>query len=129
MKQLQDIQVLNVDDDPTTRFLVSGFVRQAGGNCVVAANGDECMAQLEAKPDLQVVVLDYQLSSTETGSMIAARIREVRNTIPIILLTGEKNGQQIAESDKNFNGYLKKPILPTEVIFAIRKALHKNTIL
>ena len=78
--------VLVVDDNRDTQELVAVFAREAGYDVVLANNGANGLVLIETS-DVDVVIADIVMPEMG-GVELANRIRALRPTIAIVLMTG-----------------------------------------
>ena len=78
------IRVLLLDDEPDNLLLRSTLLRQHGYKAVPAATIAEANKELE---NIDVAVLDYHLGAGQFGTAVAAKLREQRPEVPIIILS------------------------------------------
>lgn len=78
------IRVLLLDDDPTNLFLRGAILRQNGYEAVPAASVQEANVLLD---EIDVAVLDYHLGHGKFGTEVAAKLRQRRPQVPIIILS------------------------------------------
>ena len=79
------ITVLMVDDEVQFRETTKKILEKKGFNMLMAADGQEALAQLANAPD--VVVLDIRMPGMD-GNETLAEIKHVKPDIPVIMLTG-----------------------------------------
>jgi len=78
------VRVLLLDDDPANVFLRAAILRQHGYDCVMAGTVEEANAELD---NIDVAVLDYHLGHGKFGTEVAAKLRQKRPEVPIIILS------------------------------------------
>ena len=78
------VRVLLLDDEPTTLFLRGLALRQQGYECVATNTIEEA---LESIAEIDIAVLDYHLGEGKFGTEVAARLKEIRPEVPIIILS------------------------------------------
>lgn len=78
------IRVLLLDDDPANNFLRGAILRQNGYEAVPAASVQEANALLD---EIDVAVLDYHLGHGKFGTEVAAKLRQRRPQVPIIIMS------------------------------------------
>jgi len=78
------VRVLLLDDDPANVFLRAAILRQHGYDCVMAGTIEEANAELD---NIDVAVLDYHLGHGKFGTEVAAKLRQKRPEVPIIILS------------------------------------------
>ncbi|MEW6641748.1 MAG: ATP-binding protein [Pseudomonadota bacterium] len=117
-------RILIVDDDDSSRFVLSGLLEVMGHHVVEAANGTQALARL-IDDTMDVVLADLQMPGMD-GTELVRRIRALpgqRKHIPIIAVTANV-AAGIAErcSAIGMDGYLSKPVLPDDLRRAIDAA-------
>jgi CheY-like chemotaxis protein len=80
--------VLVVEDEFLVRLAATGMVEEAGFEAVEAANADEAIAILEARPDIRVVFTDILMPGSMDGLKLAAHVRGKWPPIKIIATSG-----------------------------------------
>ena len=80
------LSVLLVDDEPLVRTATAEMLRDLGHEVVEAGGGGEALAAL-AQLDPDIVVTDYKMPRMD-GAALAARVRELRPELPLLLITG-----------------------------------------
>lgn len=119
-------RVLVVDDDPTVREVVAGYLIRAGLLVDQADDGPAALAQAAAEPP-DVVVLDLMLPGLE-GLEVLRRLRARRGDLPVVLLTarGEEDdrilGLQVGADD-----YVTKPYRLRELVARVRAVLRRRS--
>src|SRR6056297_1924584 len=80
--------ILVVENDPTTRGVIHGFLRQLGHRVLSESEGEWALGVAEAE-GVDLVVLDQRLSDP-TGLEVLRRLREGGPTraMPVVLLGG-----------------------------------------
>jgi DNA-binding NtrC family response regulator len=100
-----------VDDDQFINKLVSR--RFTTDDCTVEAFefGEDCLKVLDRDPDL--VILDYFFVNGDVkmmnGMEVFNRIKEVKPTLPVIILSGQEKGEIVLElARKGISDYIIK---------------------
>ncbi|ATO49308.1 response regulator transcription factor [Brevibacillus laterosporus] len=112
------MKVLVVDDENSLQNLMRLTLEIEGYQVLVAANGEEALAQWEQRPDM--IILDVMLPDID-GYQLLREFREKDSDIPIIMLTakGQINdkllGLQLGADD-----YITKPFHSTELLLRIK---------
>ena len=96
------LRVLIVDDEPSVLEVVSGYLRCDGHIVATAANGREALESFR-RDQFDLVVLDRVMPEM-SGDQTANIIKQVNQSIPVIMLTGfgamiEATGSQPAAVD------------------------------
>ncbi|MBN1108052.1 MAG: response regulator [Bacteroidales bacterium] len=88
-----------VDDDSFINMLVVKKFTAGGYNVEAFESGEECLKSLNKNPDL--IILDYLFVSKEekvmNGMEVFDRIRAARPNIPVIMLSGQEDGEVVLE--------------------------------
>jgi two-component system OmpR family response regulator len=88
-----------VDDDPLVTTLVANRMEAAGCSVRAFAYGEECVAALDAQPDL--VILDYWFvregSLPKNGMEVFDDIHRIAPGLPVIMLSAQENGELVLE--------------------------------
>ncbi|MFD0744805.1 response regulator transcription factor [Phytohabitans flavus] len=117
-------RVLVVGDDPTVSDVVCRYLRRAGYDVSMAADGAAALAVVAREmPDL--VVLDLMLPGID-GLEVCRRLRTRPDGVPIVMLTalGEEAdrvlGLQLGADD-----YVTKPFSPRELVLRVQSVLRR----
>lgn len=117
-------RVLVVDDEPTVREVVVGYLRRDGHEVSEAADGNVALEKLEAEtPDL--VVLDMMLPGVN-GLDILRRVRSTSN-VPVIMLTARaEESDRVAGLELGADDYVVKPFSPRELAARVNGVLRRS---
>jgi PAS domain S-box-containing protein len=80
-------RVLLVDDDPLVSMGTADMLMDLGHSVTEASSGMEALQILETDPQFDLVVTDYAMPGM-TGLDLAAKIKQMRPQMPIIIATG-----------------------------------------
>jgi len=117
-------RVLVVDDEPTVREVVVGYLRRDGHEVVEAADGTRALELLEAEPP-DLVVLDMMLPGVN-GLDILRRVRSTSN-IPVIMLTARaEESDRVAGLELGADDYVVKPFSPRELAARVNGVLRRT---
>ena len=121
---MNQARILVVEDEPSIREVVSLYLRRAGYQVTVVADGQAALESLSAQlPDL--VVLDLMLPGVD-GLEITRWLRE-RGDTPIIMLTARREEQdRIAGLEMGADDYVVKPFSPQELVSRARAVLRRT---
>ncbi|WP_228894465.1 response regulator [Pseudoduganella aquatica] len=105
-------KVLLVDDDIRNIFSLSSVLAEKGMHIVEAGNGAEALAQLQAHPDIDIVLMDIMMPEMDGFEAMRRIRREPRwARLPIIALTAKAMlGDQKQCLDAGASDYLAKPV-------------------
>ncbi|MCU0461963.1 MAG: response regulator [Bacteroidales bacterium] len=88
-----------VDDDPFINMLVVKRFTTQGYKLEAFESGEECLKSLNKNPDL--IILDYLFVPKEqtfmNGMEIFDRIKAQKPGLPVIMLSGQENGEVVLE--------------------------------
>jgi len=121
---MNQARILVVEDEPSIREVVSLYLRRAGYQVTVVADGHAALESLSAQlPDL--VVLDLMLPGVD-GLEITRWLRE-RGDTPIIMLTARREEQdRVAGLEMGADDYVVKPFSPQELVSRARAVLRRT---
>jgi len=88
-----------VDDDPFINMLVVKRFTSEGYLVEAFESGEDCLKSINKNPDL--IILDYLFVPKEqalmNGMEIFDKIKLLKSTIPVIMLSGQENGEVVLE--------------------------------
>jgi DNA-binding response OmpR family regulator len=115
--------VLVVDDEPTVREVVAGYLRRDGHAVSEAADGPTALRLLEGDPP-DLVVLDMMLPGVN-GLDILRRIRAAGD-MPVIMLTARaEEVDRVAGLELGADDYVVKPFSPRELAARVNGVLRR----
>ena len=111
--------VLIVEDEFLLRMDAVDMIAAAGFAVVEAANADQAIEVLEARPDITVIFTDIQMPGTMDGLKLARAVRGRWPPIKIVATSGHVN---VGERDLPEGGrFLLKPYSPLQVTGVLRE--------
>jgi CheY-like chemotaxis protein len=111
--------VLIVEDEALLRMDAVDMIAAAGFEVVEAANADQAIDILEARPDIAVVFTDIQMPGSMDGLKLARAVRGRWPPIKIVATSGLVN---VRETDLPEGGrFLPKPYSPMQVAGMLRE--------
>jgi putative nucleotidyltransferase with HDIG domain len=117
--------ILAVDDEPDVRAMLSGWLRSEGLRCTSASNPAEALALFEQDP-ADVALIDLRLGG-DSGLTAARRLRERRDDVAIVLVTGVASFDAAVEGMRlGVMDYLLKPFTRDELLVMVGRALDWN---
>ena len=81
------LKVLAVDDDELIQCTMQALLEIMGHEAVLASNGEEALAKIEAGFQPDVVILDMNMPGMG-GTATLQRLRALNPTVPVLLATG-----------------------------------------
>lgn len=100
-------------------MFVSDFLDEAGFKVFEAVNADEAVTLLMARPDVQAVVTDIEMSGSMNGLELARVVQERWPGIGVVVTSGRAQPGPDEVTDKV--AFLSKPYLPDTVIKVIQQ--------
>lgn len=120
------MKVLVVDDDKTTRKMISLILNSKGYEVVTAENGIEALQKLGIE-DINLILTDMNMPYMD-GIELVKQIRssQERSNIPIVMITTEADEEEkIKAFEAGVDDYLVKPTTSEEISQSIKKILKK----
>jgi signal transduction histidine kinase/ActR/RegA family two-component response regulator len=79
--------ILLVDDDPLVTDATAGMLEQLGHRALIASSGTLALELIRLEPAIDLVITDQAMPGM-SGTELAARVRDARPSLPIVLATG-----------------------------------------
>jgi DNA-binding response OmpR family regulator len=118
-------RVLVIDDDPTVREVVSGYLRQAGCEVDEAADGPSGLATYDAVP-ADLVVLDLMLPGID-GLEVFRRLRSRAARLPVLMLTARGDeADRVLGLEVGADDYVAKPFSARELVLRVQALLRRS---
>ena len=111
--------VLIVEDELLLRMDAADAIKSGGFDVVEAANADEAIEILEARPDITVVFTDIQMPGSMDGLKLARAVRGRWPPIKIVATSGffHVGNDDLPEGSR----FLPKPYRPEQLVAALRE--------
>ena len=121
---MSDKRILIVEDEPSIAEVVSLYMKRAGYQVQIAADGKQAMTIFERQtPDL--VILDLMLPEVD-GLALTRWLRD-RSDVPIIMVTARREEiDRIAGLEMGADDYVVKPFSPQELVSRVRAVLRRT---
>jgi signal transduction histidine kinase len=120
----ESARILIVDDDPVNVDVLDEFLRTAGFETLLAADGEEALEKVQqGRPDL--VLLDVVMPRMD-GYEVCKGLKDDPQTVflPVVMITGLHGVQErIKGVDAGADDFLTKPINPLELITRVKSLL------
>jgi DNA-binding response OmpR family regulator len=122
----EPVRALVVDDEEALRFFIEETLRRDGHIVTGASSGEEALERLRDTP-FDLIILDLMLRSRVDGLRVleAARWRWPETAVVILTAHGSLESAMAAIRE-GVDGYLLKPIEPTELRRAVRAAMERR---
>lgn len=106
------MKVLVVDDAPTVRRIMAQMLHEMGHETFDASHGKEALAQLNAHPEIGLVMLDWNMPEMNGIELLEA-LKARQGTAPrpvVVMVTTENEMSKIVQAmAKGANEYIMKP--------------------
>jgi CheY-like chemotaxis protein len=120
-------RLLWVDDEIEFLRAHIMFMEEHGYVVEKATNGDDAVAMVKSRP-FDLVLLDEQMAGKD-GLSTLEEIKDYDQTIPVVMVTkSEEERLMEAALGRNINGYLIKPVNPSQILSVCKSILHSRTI-
>lgn len=120
--------ILVVDDFASIRDFVCETLQRKGYETVGAANGNEAYKILADKPELNLVLTDYNMPDC-TGFELLKKIKANPDVakVPVVFLTTESNPDKMrAAKDAGLSAWIKKPYRSETFFAQIENAMNNG---
>lgn len=116
------INILAVDDDPTTLVLLKGILKAAGYGVLTAANGVEALGVLR-QGGIDLILTDINMPEMD-GLMLLGLVREHHPFMPVVVLTSRDDRETVRRAlQLGADDYLDKPVNAAALLGSLRTAM------
>lgn len=123
-------RVLWVDDE--IEYLRSHimFLETRGYSVTPVFNGDDAIHMITEKPnEFDIVLLDEQMPG-KSGLATLVEIKELIPELPVVMVTKSEEEQLMEQAlGKKIDGYLTKPVNPSQILLVCKRLLHSKEIM
>ncbi len=114
-----------IDDDKSFRSYLRTLLEAIGHRVTCFASGEDAIEALEKGLDPSMIILDIIMEGL-SGIEVLKKVREIREDLPIIMLTGVDQTQTIVEAMRfGASDYLVKPFEAEELELALKNVFEK----
>ena len=105
------MRALVVDDSRTVRVILRNILQEMGTDVVEAGDGLEALEQLRRNPDVELVLVDWNMPVMNgLDFILAVRAQPTLDGVRIVMVTTETEGEQVARALRaGANEYVMKP--------------------
>jgi two-component system chemotaxis response regulator CheY len=105
------MRALVVDDSRAVRMIIGQILREIGMEVFEAANGIEALEQMKLRPDLELLLVDWNMPQMNGIELVRAiRADRAYDAVRILMVTSESQGEQVMQAlQAGANEYLMKP--------------------
>lgn len=111
--------ILVVEDEPLVRMFLTDCLDEAGFKVFEAANADEAISILQARPDVQAVLTDIEMPGSMNGLGLTRVIRGRWPGVGVVVTSGR--AQPGFDDVSDAVAFVSKPYLPDTIINVLRK--------
>ncbi len=125
MKDESAARILLVDDDRTFRLSTAELLSQEGYEVVLAADGHEAAAALEAEP-IDLMLLDLRMPGLD-GLKLVEALRALGRRVPILMISGFGTVESAVEAlHLGADDFLTKPVDPDVLSARVAELLERR---
>ena len=105
------MQTLVIDDSRAVRIIIRNILREMGMDVLEAGDGREGLEQLLAHPDIEMVLVDWNMPVMNGIEFIrAVRAQRVYDPVRIVMVTTETEADHVTMAlNSGANEYVMKP--------------------
>ena len=116
--------ILIVDDERDIRELIADILRDEGYTTRLAANSDDCMAEINSEPPALMILDIWLKDSRMDGIDILTKVKRDNPEIPIIIISGHGNIEiAVAAIKQGAYDFIEKPFNIDQLLVVIRRAM------
>jgi len=117
-------EILLVEDDPAVRDATRLLLKVEGYRVLTASCLTDARSLAKSHPDLDLLVTDYHLSATETGTQVISALRaDLGRRLKAVLITGDTSAaMKELQQDKQLK-LARKPIHADELLTLLKTLL------
>jgi putative nucleotidyltransferase with HDIG domain len=122
----QAIKILVVDDEEGIRDVTEGYFTRKGYEVYTAENGAQALDIINEEPQLSCIFTDINMPLMD-GLELAEKIRQIENTLPVVVMTGYPSLENTIQTLKNgVVDYLIKPVNLEQMELTLRRILRER---
>jgi two-component system nitrogen regulation response regulator NtrX len=119
--------ILIVDDEKDIRELISDILRDEGYTTRLAANSDECIAEINAEPPALMILDIWLKDSRMDGIDILKATKRDNPDIPIVIISGHGNIEiAVAAIKQGAYDFIEKPFNIDQLMVVIARAMETS---
>jgi two-component system chemotaxis response regulator CheY len=105
------MRALVIDDSRAIRAIIGGILRELGIEWLDAGNGQEGLEKLRANPDINLILVDWNMPVMNGLDFIrAVRSERTYDAVRILMVTTESEREQMLRAlEAGANEYVMKP--------------------
>lgn len=119
--------ILIVDDERDIRELISDILKDEGYATRLAANSDDCMAEINSEPPALMILDIWLKDSRMDGIDILKSVKRDNPDVPIIIISGHGNIEiAVAAIKQGAYDFVEKPFNIDQLLVVIRRAMETS---
>ncbi len=119
--------ILIVDDERDIRELISDILKDEGYATRLAANSDDCMAEINSEPPALMILDIWLKDSRMDGIDILKTVKRDNPDVPIIIISGHGNIEiAVAAIKQGAYDFIEKPFNIDQLLVVIRRAMETS---
>ena len=111
--------ILHVEDDKSQADMLKSILEGSGFGVLQASTADEALRVFQQEPAVSLVLADHMLSG-KTGTQLAAQIKKIKRTVPVVIHSGHP-----PVSMSNIDGYIDKGEPPATLVEFIAELVRR----
>jgi two-component system response regulator AtoC len=128
LANLNGVEVMVVDDDPSMRDFLYSFLTTRGHTAVVLASGEEAVQHFRVNRPA-AVLLDLVMPGRMDGLAALAALKRIDRDVPIIILSGQGRTVTVVQAMKlGASDYVSKPFDDVDLEAPLEHALRQRQI-
>jgi DNA-binding NtrC family response regulator len=113
--------VLVVEDEPLVRMFVTGALEDEGYKVLEAANADEALTLLQARPDVLAVITDVEMPG-RSGYELAQAVHKRLPNLSLVIMSGRCWPETLPQNSV----FLAKPVPAAKLVAQVRQAVEQT---
>ena len=115
-----------VEDEKDLNKLIKNYLEKEDYEVISFTKGEDALAFIEDKNDVQLWILDIMLEDDITGYDIIKKIKEKNEEIPVIFSSArDESIDKIMGLELGSDDYLAKPYSPKELVLRVKNILKR----
>ncbi len=120
----QGENILLVDDNTVELRSIHQSLVQLGYNVISTSDPEKALNLFRNEPDKFVLLITDQVMPRMKGIELAAKVREIRKDMPVLICSGSKEAiQKLQNSRTDIHAYIHKPFSKTQLLNALQRVL------
>ena len=121
------MSILIVDDEQDIRELIGDILRDEGYTTRLAANSDDCMAEINAEPPALMILDIWLKDSRMDGIDILKTVKRDNPDIPVVIISGHGNIEiAVAAIKQGAYDFIEKPFNIDQLMVVVARAMETS---